>query len=139
MNRQQVIYAGKLLVHYKLLKNGLTSSINFENRDIHLKVASRTITVNVKTTEGPKPGGGKGKDALSWGLGKTDANYIACVNLADDEVWLFTSSEMYKLAQHPSKDKLYIYTDETVKARKKALRSEFRGYLLENWIKKIRL
>ena len=141
MDKNQIMFAGKLLVEYKLLKNGIDASLNYDNSDIHLKVVSKnkTISFNIKTTEEPKPGGGKGKDAVSWNLGKTSADFIACVNLADDEVWLFTPSEMYELAQHPSKDKLYIYTDEAVNARKKALRSEFREYLIENRIKKIKL
>ena len=31
-------------------------------------------------------GGGKGKNAVSWNIGKSEADYIACVNLSEDEV-----------------------------------------------------
>ena len=139
MNKDQIIYAGKLLVQFKLLKNGIDANLNFDEGNIHLKVVSKnkTTTFNVKTTESPKPGGGKRKDAVSWNLGKISADFTACVNIADDEVWLFTPSDMCKLAQNPSKDKLYIYTDKTVNARKKALKSEFNEYLLENRLRKL--
>jgi hypothetical protein len=106
--------------------------------DIEINLGNRSYSVEVKTTEKPKPGGGKGKDAVSWNIGKSSTDFIACVNLADRDVWFFTPKEIIELAQHPSKDKLYIYTDETVNARKRALKSEFRDYQIENYLKKLK-
>ena len=137
MNKNEIINAGILLVREKLREAGIKYFIKPDNNDIEIRLRNRSYTIEVKTTEKPRPGGGKGKDAVSWNIGKHSTDLIACVNLADSDVWLFTPAEMIELAQHPSKDKLYIYTDETVNARKRALKSEFKEYQLENYLKKL--
>ncbi|OGU71377.1 MAG: hypothetical protein A2V93_07735 [Ignavibacteria bacterium RBG_16_34_14] len=138
MNKNNIINAGKLLVQYKFLKGGIESFPSLTDNSLEIQLKKKNYTVQVKTTEKPKPGGGKGKAAISWNIGKPSSDFIACVNLSEDDVWLFTPDELIKLAQHPSKDKLYIYVDETVSARKKALKSEFKAYLIENSIKRFK-
>ena len=136
MKKYHIINAGKLLLQYKLLKCGIESIQKTNGNDaiIEISLRNKVYNIQVKTTEKPRPGGGKGKDAISWNIRNISADFIACVNLLGDEAWLFTPKELIKLAQHPSKDKLYIYTNETVKTRKRSLKTEFKEYLIDNRI-----
>lgn len=135
--------AGELLVQYKLLKHGIDSSAMTTDSGIDLVAYSprnmRAYTIQVKTQEEPKPGGGKGKLAIGWFLKEdSPADLIAVTDLSTNSVWLFTHSEFIELAQqHSAKGicQLYMYVDENVKTKKKiALKSQFSKYLIEERI-----
>lgn len=136
--------AGELLVQYKLIRYGIDSSTMTTDAGIDLVAYSprnnKAYTIQVKTQEKPRPGGGKGKLAMSWDLKESSpADLIAVTDISTSSVWLFTHSEFIDLAQqHSAKGiyKLYMYVDETIKTKKeKALKSQFANYLIDQRIK----
>ena len=136
--------AGELLVQYKLIKHGIDSSFMTTDAGVDLVADSprnnKAYTLQVKTKEKPRPGGGKGKLAMGWDLRETSpADLVAVTDISTDSVWLFTHSEFIEFAQqHSAKGiyKLYMYVDETIKTKKdKALKSQFTDYLIDKRIK----
>jgi hypothetical protein len=136
--------AGELLVQYKLIRYGIDSSTMTTDAGIDLVAYSprnnKAYTIQVKTQEKPRPGGGKGKLAMAWDLKETSpADLVAVADISTSSVWLFTHSEFIDLAQqHSAKGiyKLYMYVDETIKTKKeKALKSQFANYLIDQRIK----
>jgi hypothetical protein len=144
MNKQQIGRAGELLVQYKLLIAGIESSQMTTDAGIDLVAFSnkqkKAYTIQVKTNEKPKPGGGKGSKALDWWLSQnTPAELVALVDLSSANAWLFTQSEFAENAQQHSNgnDHFYIYTTEDVKTKKKARLQDYENYILEKRIKDI--
>ncbi len=140
---QHIGKAGELLVQYKLLKFGIDSASMTTDSGIDLVAYSpktkHPFTIQVKTQVKPSAGGGKGKLSLAWDLrDSSPAELAAVTDLSTDRAWLFTHAEYTKYAQQHSKKgilKLYMYTDESVKTKKKkALVSQFEEFLLENRI-----
>ena len=96
------------------------------------------ITIQVKTNLKPKPGGGKGKDALDWWVSeKCPASLIALVDLKTEKVWLLKREEIEQHAQQRSSGRLhiYMYTDPSAKPRGKdrlAHAYEFERFIISN-------
>lgn len=95
-------------------------------------------TVQVKANLKPKPGGGKGKEALDWWVPEdSPAELMALVDLSTERIWMFLKEEIPLVAQQHSSGRLhvYMYTDPTARPRKAdrlAHVYEFEKYLLEN-------
>ena len=91
--------AGELLVQYQLLKYGIDSARLTTDSGIdlvmYLPITGEAFTVQVKTKRQPVAAGGKGKPSLNWPIPVKDAitdcaQWLACVDLSRDAVWLFT-------------------------------------------------
>jgi hypothetical protein len=143
LGTQAIGAAGELLVQYQLLKQGIDSArlTTDSGIDLVMYVPGRDAqTIQVKTNLIPKPAGGKGKLLLSWSFpDDCAAQWLACVHLSTDSVWLFGLDEARELAQQQHADgtrMLYFYTDESVGA--KALRvSDMTAHRLEATIAKL--
>ena len=140
-NTLQIGRAGELLVQYRLLRLGVESAPMTTDSGVDLvafnPATGRAHTIQVKSNERPKPGGGKGKAALDWWVPVScPAELYAFVDLSSERVWLLTSAELAELAQQESKGRfhLYMYTDPTVDVRtgKLARVGEFERFLLEH-------
>lgn len=130
--------AGELLVQYQLLKLGIDSARLTTDSGIDLVMYipghQSAATIQVKTNLVPKPAGGKGKLLLSWSFpDDSPAQWLACVDMSTDAVWMFRIDEARKHAQqkHAGGTRvLYFYTDESIGP--KALRhSDMTGHRLE--------
>ncbi len=139
MNTLQIGRCGELLVQYKLLKLGIDSSALTTDSGIDLvaysPIRNNAFTIQVKTNEKAKQGGGAGSLALDWWLRENSpAQLIALVDLESDEIWLFTHQEFSKLAQQNSNGRFhfYMYLSDDVKTKKRALKSQFTEFLLKN-------
>jgi hypothetical protein len=144
MNSQQIGKSGELLIQYKLLKLGIESSPLTTDSGIDLVAFShnqrKAYTIQVKTNEKPKPGGGKGSLALDWWLKKdSPADLITVVDVSGDRAWLFTCEIFSKVAQQNSKGNLhfYMYIDASVKTKKLAKLNEFDEYIFERQARNI--
>ncbi|MBX7449283.1 hypothetical protein GR927_14895 [Mycolicibacterium sp. 3033] len=141
LGTQAIGAAGELLVQYQLLKLGIDSARLTTDSGIDLVMyvpGHRTAaTIQVKANVAPKPAGGKGKLLLSWPFPDTSpAQWLACVDMSTDSVWLFPIELARQFAQQEHSDGtrlLYFYTDETIGP--KALRiSDMTGHRLEHVI-----
>lgn len=119
--RTQVIgAAGEVLVQYKLLKHSIDSARMTTDDGIdlvmYLPVSRQAATVQVKAQWDARPAGGKGEPTRGWSFDvNCPAQWLACVDVSRDRVWLFTIDEARELAQEKpasGKWKLYWYTDE---------------------------
>jgi hypothetical protein len=138
LGTQAIGAAGELLVQYQLLKQGIDSARLTTDSGIDLVMyvpGHRTAaTIQVKTNLASKPAGGKGKDLLSWPFpDDSKAQWLACVDMSTDRVWMFQIDEARELAQQKHADGtrlLYFYTDESVGS--KSLRvSDMIGHRLD--------
>ncbi|WP_373202362.1 hypothetical protein [Mycobacterium marinum] len=138
LGTQAIGAAGELLVQYQLLKLGIDSARLTTDSGIDLVMYvpghQSASTIQVKANVAPKPAGGKGKLLVSWGFpDDSPAQWLACVDMSTDSVWLFPIETARKVAQqkHASGTRaLYFYTDESVGP--KALRvSDMTGHRLE--------
>lgn len=144
LTNQQIGKCGELIVQYKLLSHGIESAPLTTDAGIDLVAfsskKSTALTIQVKTNQKPKPGGGKGKLLIDWWIPeKSPANIFAFVELEKERVWLVEAKLLPKLAQQNPEGKyhFYMYTDPTSKPRKDGLQSndyEFERYLLENLV-----
>ena len=142
IQKNRIGYAGMLLVRSLMLREGIACEAAEGSLDLEIDLArpKRRFGLLVVTNLRPKKAGGKGKTALDWWIpAKSDADFIACVDLSTLRVWLFSSAEITKFAQQRSGNKLhlYMYTDNTVALRgRKSLKFdyEFEGFRLENRI-----
>jgi hypothetical protein len=140
IQKNKIGYAGMILTQSMLLREGITCETAEGAIDlvVQLTKPKREYGIIVVTNLKPKKAGGKGKTALDWWIPvKSDADFIACVDLSTLRVWLFSSAEMSKFAQQRSKNKLhfYMYIDKDVALRgRKALKFdyEFESYRIEN-------
>lgn len=145
LNTQQIGKAGELLVQYKLLKYGIDSSSLTTDYGIDLVAYSSrrndAMTIQVKANEKAKPGGGRGQLTYGWRLRENSpADLVAVASLDSNEVWLFTHKEFADVSQQRSSKGIlhfYMYLSDEVKAREKALKSQFNEFLLENRIGKL--
>ncbi|UJL32142.1 hypothetical protein HZU38_30555 (plasmid) [Mycolicibacterium vanbaalenii] len=138
LGTQAIGAAGELLVQYQLLKLGIDSARLTTDSGIDLVMYvpghHTAATIQVKANVAPKPAGGKGKLLLSWPFPDTSpAQWLACVDMSTDSVWLLPIELARQLAQQKHGDGtrlLYFYTDETIGP--KALRlSDMTGHRLE--------
>ncbi len=122
LGTQAIGAAGELLVQYKLLKLGIDSARLTTDSGIDLVMYApghqTAATIQVKTNLAPKPAGGKGKLTLGWAFpDNSPAQWLACVDMSTDSVWMFPINEARQLAQQERADGtrlLYFYTDESV-------------------------
>ncbi len=138
----QIGKCGELLVQYRLLSCGIESAHMTTDSGIDLVAysskAKAPITVQVKTNQRAKPGGGKGKDGLDWWIpDDCPAEYVALVDMSTDRVWWFSMLEIRELAQQYSSGRhhLYMYVDPATKpskANRLSVVFEFERYRLEN-------
>ena len=142
MKNAQIGKCGELLVQYQLLLREVESAPLTTDSGVDLVAYSPRntcpITIQVKANLRPKPGGGKGKEALDWRVPEdSPAHYVALVDLSSQRIWLLSQVEMSTLAQQTSNGRhhLYVYVDPTVKPTKvgRPVHSyEFEKYLLQN-------
>lgn len=144
LGTQAIGAAGELLVQYELLKQGIDSARLTTDSGIDLVMYvpghQTAATVQVKAKLKPVPAGGKGKLLLSWPFpDDSKAQWLGCVDLSTDSVWMFPIETARELAQqkHAGGTRmLYFYTDETV-APKALRKSEMTGHRLESVIAKL--
>lgn len=144
LGTQAIGAAGELLVQYQLLKQGIDSARLTTDSGIdlvmYLPCQREAATIQVKANLGSKPAGGKGKLLLSWPFpDDLKAQWLGCVDMSTDSVWLFRIDEARQLAQqkHAGGTRLlYFYTDESIgpKARRQ---SDMAGHRLEPVIAKL--
>lgn len=137
LGTQAIGAAGELLVQYELLKQGIDSARLTTDSGIDLVMYvpghREAATIQVKTNLASKPAGGKGKLLLSWPFpDDSKAQWLACVDMSTDSVWLFRIDDARRLAQQKHAGGirlLYFYTDESIgpKARRA---SDMVGHLL---------
>ena len=142
LSTAQIGKAGEVLVQYRLLLLGIESAPMTTDTGVDLVVYAPTqeeaLTIQVKTNLKPKPGGGKGKYALSWWIADSvPAQLIALTDLSTESVWLLKRDEFFEIAQQNSsgRSQLYVYTDPTVKSKKVGPVSylyEFERYKIAN-------
>lgn len=87
----QIGRCGEFLVQYRLLLLGVESAPMSTDAGIDLVAYSPTMTgaktIQVKTNLKPKPGGGKGKNALDWWIPENSpAELVALVDLSEQRV-----------------------------------------------------
>ena len=141
LGTQAIGAAGELLVQYELLKQGIDSARLTTDSGIDLVMyvpgQQSAATVQVKTKLIPVPAGGKGKLLLSWPFpDDSKTQWLACVDLSTDSVWMFPIHTARELAQQKHADgtrMLYFYTDESV-GPKALRRSDMTGHRLESVI-----
>ncbi|MHC3126083.1 hypothetical protein OB03_01690 [Brevundimonas sp. GN22] len=133
--------AGELLVQYRLLKHGIDSAAMTIDDGIDLVAYSPrlrdAVTIQVKTINQPKPGGGKGKLANNWRLRESSpATLVALCDLSTDRTWIFRHEEFVKEAQQHSKGTahLYFYVDRTARVPSQSMEAHFDRYLIERRI-----
>ncbi|WP_422745386.1 hypothetical protein ACN27E_24180 [Mycobacterium sp. WMMD1722] len=122
LGTQAIGAAGELLVQYQLLKLGIDSARLTTDSGIDLVMYvpghHAAATIQVKTNAVPKPAGGKGKLLVSWGFpDDSPAQWLACVDMSTDSVWLFPIETARHLAQQKHANgtrALYFYTDESI-------------------------
>lgn len=104
--------AGELLVQYHLLKFGIESARLTTAEEIDLAIflprgphrrrqSDKTIaTIQVRTTTKPTPAGNRGDLTLGWHFPHScGADWLACVDLSSDSVWLLTLEQARDEAQ----------------------------------------
>lgn len=143
MTKQQIGKCGELLVQYRLLLNGIESAPMTTDAGIDLVAFSsrknKAMTIQVKTNLKPKPGGGRGSLVRSWWVpDDSPADLVACVDLSEHSILLFTLSEFQKLAQQHSSGRrqLYMFVDNdvAVQLRRKIFLNQFLKYKFETRI-----
>ncbi|AKS32776.1 hypothetical protein [Mycolicibacterium goodii] len=106
--------AGELLVQYQLLKHGIDSARLATDSGVDLVMYlpgdREAFTVQVKTKLRPVPAGGKGKPSLNWPVPVKDVQWLACVDMSRDAVWLFAIEQARKY-QRQTPPLLYWYLD----------------------------
>ena len=138
LGTQAIGAAGELLVQYQLLKQGIDSARLTTDSGIDLVMYvpghQSAATVQVKSNVGPKPAGGKGKLLLSWPFPDyIKAQWLACVDMSTDSVWMFPTEQARQLAQqkHANDTRLlYFYVDESVGPKSLKV-SDMTGHRLE--------
>ncbi|WP_136416441.1 MULTISPECIES: hypothetical protein [Oxalobacteraceae] len=142
LSTAQIGKSGELLVQYRLLMLGIESASLSTDFGIDLVAYSpklaRAITIQVKTNLKPKPGGGKGKEALDWWVSEDcPASLVALVDLKTEKVWLLKREELDEHAQQRSSGRLhiYMYTDPAARPRQLGRLAhvyEFERFIISN-------
>ena len=142
LSTAQIGKCGELLVQYRLLMLGIESAALSTDSGIDLVAYSPkladAITIQVKTNLKPKPGGGKGREALDWWIPEgCPADLVALVDLKTDKVWMMKGAELEAHAQQRSSGRFhfYMYTDPSAKPRSSERlvhAYEFERFILSN-------
>lgn len=141
LTKQQIGKCGELLVQFELLKRGVESAPMTTDSGIDLVAFStrrkHAVTIQVKTNERPKPGGGTGRLALDWWVPvDSPADLVAFADMSSSSIWLMSMRELEKYAQQQSSGRyhFYMYVDPGYRPRKtdRLSRAEdFEALLLE--------
>lgn len=144
LSTAQIGRCGELLCQFRLLQLGIESSPMTTDTGIDLVAYSKkrldSVTIQIKTCNESRPGGGKGRLAIDWWIPEDcPADYVGLVDIQRERVWLFTKEQILEVAQQKPKGRLHFYmtTDSTSAPRKdgKAHHDyDFQRYLLENTI-----
>lgn len=125
LTKQQIGKCGELLVQLELLKRGVESAPMTTDAGIDLVAFStrgrKAITIQVKTNERPKPGGGTGRLALDWWVPvDSPADLVAFADMSSSSIWLMSMRELEKYAQQQSSGRyhFYMYVDPGYRTRK---------------------
>lgn len=147
LTTQQIGKCGELLVQYRLLQNGIESAPMTTDSGIDLVAYStksnKALTIQVKTNQKPKPGGGSDRPSIDWWVPqKSVAELFAFVELEQGQIWIIKSREMKSLAQQKPTGRYHFFMvlDPEAKDRKdkKMFRIyEFEKYKLEKRLKSI--
>jgi hypothetical protein len=146
LTNAQIGRAGEILVQYRLLLLGIESAPMTTDAGVDLVAYSPKTkaprTVQVKTSLGPRPAGGRGSLALDWWVpDDSPAQLVALVDLSEPRLWLFKLDELWFLAQQHSNGRHHIcmYADENARPRNNRLAHvhEFQCYLLENRARRV--
>lgn len=136
----QIGKCGELLVSLELLKRGIESAPMTTDSGVDLVAFSprrkKPVTIQVKTNEKPKPGGGAGSPALDWWVpDDSPADLVAFVDLSTSRVWLMAMKEVPKHAQqHPARRYhffMYVHPDFVGRKERPARDVDFERLLLE--------
>ena len=143
MTTQEISQRGVELITCMLSDYGISwerGQKRLKSRIYSPSINSPAITILIKTTSGPVPGGGKGKLELNWWT-REDRNedFVALVDLSTERIWIFQSDELREYAQQHSRgmDHLYMRTDHSIRPYKitgKHLDVDFNEFLLERRI-----
>lgn len=114
INTQRIGKCGELLVQLELLKRGVESAPMTTDAGIDLVAFSDrkrdALTIQVKTNDRPKPGGGTGRLALDWWVPvNSPADLVAFVDLSSSRVWLLRMKELAKCAQQQSSGRYHFF------------------------------
>jgi hypothetical protein len=114
LTTQHIGRLGELLVQYELLRYGIDSSPMTVVAGVDLVAYSgmsgRSVTIQVKTSLKPKPGGGKGAPGIDWWVSDDcPAELYAFADLSTRRVWLFTKEELKAAAQQHSGGRMHFY------------------------------
>ena len=114
LTTQQIGKCGELLVQYQLLLNGIESAPMTTDTGVDLVAFSRkgnkAITIQVKTNQKPKLGGGKGRPSIDWWIPKdSKAEYFSFVELANRQIWFVKNEEMESLAQQKPEGRYHFF------------------------------
>lgn len=140
LSTAQIGKAGELLVQLELLRRGIDSSPMTTDAGIDLVAFSprrkKAVTIQVKTNERPKPGGGRGKPALDWWVPEdSPAQVIAFVDLSRSRIWLMTPQELVTQAQqHPAGRYhfyMYVHPDFVARSTRLVRDTDFERFLLK--------
>ncbi len=142
LTTQQIGKCGELLVQYQLLQNGIESAPMTTDSGIDLVAYSikgnKALTIQVKTNQKPKAGGGKGSLALDWWVPqKSVAQLFAFVDMDSQRIWVVKNKEMESLAQQKPVGRYHFFMvlNPEAKDRKDKMKFrifEFEKYKLEN-------
>lgn len=147
MTKAQIGKAGELLVQLEFLRRGIESAPMTTDAGIDLVAFSarrkKAVTIQVKTNERPKPGGGgTGKPALDWWVPEgSPADLIAFVDLSTTRIWLMTMKELAKQAQqHPAGRFhffMYVHPDAVGRKDRPVRDTEFERFLFERRVDQV--
>ncbi len=142
LSTAQIGRCGELLVQYELLLRGVETAPLSTDSGVDVVAyapkARAAQTIQVKANHKPKPGGGKGKEALDWWIPENNpAQLVALVDLSSRRIWIFSQAEIANFAQQHSggRHHIYMYTDPTHKPKRAdrlAHLHEFERFRLEN-------
>ena len=114
LSTQQIGRLGELLVQFELLRCGIESAPMTTDAGVDLvaysEIKGRSFTVQVKTVLRPKPGGGKGSQAIDWWVSEDcPAELYAFADISTRRAWLLTKQELTSAAQQRSSGRLHLY------------------------------
>ena len=138
LTTQQIGKCGELLVQYQLLQNGVESAPMTTDSGVDLVAYSnksnKAITIQVKTNQKPKPGGGKGRLSIDWWLPQaSEAELFAFVVLSQNQIWIVKNKEMDSLAQQKSNSRYHFFMVIDPEARDRNDKMKFRMFEFEKY------
>lgn len=141
LNTAGIGSAGELYLQYRLALKGISSARMNVDSGIDLACyppSGVPFTVQVKTTLQSAPSGGRGELSLAIQFPDNEqSDYLALVNLATEEVWMFPTEDARALAQQHRSDgsrQLAWYMTENPRARVTYPPEKVEPYRLDTWL-----